>query len=125
MDRSLCAVLTVLLAACAAKGAGVTITGIATDFDSEEPGRLPLGFAAFATSSGDASQWHVLAGGTKGAGQCLGVDSAGSRGERFHLLLTESPCPADLHLSVQVRADGGTEDQGGGLVWRAQGEDNY
>jgi hypothetical protein len=126
MDRSLCAVLFLLLAACAASGSGATITGIATNFDSEEPGRLPAGFQAIDTSSGDDSSWQVLAGGAQGpAGQSLGVDSRGSRGERFHLLLTEQPCPPDLRLSVKLRADGGKEDQGGGLVWRAQSATDY
>jgi len=41
------------------------------------------------------------------------------------LLLAPQPFPADLELSVRVRADSGQEDRGGGLVWRAEGPDDY
>ncbi len=46
-------------------------------------------------------------------------------GATFNLLMTQDSFPADLDLTVSVRADGGREDQGGGLLWRAQDAQNY
>lgn len=46
-------------------------------------------------------------------------------GSTFNLLMTQDAFPADLDLTVSLRADGGKVDQGGGLLWRAQDADNY
>lgn len=43
----------------------------------------------------------------------------------FNVLLLPETFPADLELSLRLRADSGQEDQGGGLLWRAKDADNY
>ena len=48
-----------------------------------------------------------------------------NRGHTFNLLLTKRTFPADLTLSVRIKAGTGREDQGGGLVWRARSGDDY
>ncbi len=48
-----------------------------------------------------------------------------NRDEIFNLLLRDEAAPADLTLSVKIRADRGEEDRGGGLVWRARDESHY
>ena len=51
-------------------------------------------------------------------------------GQTYNLLLADERHFADagaerIRLGVRLRADSGEEDQGGGLVWRARGPDDY
>lgn len=59
------------------------------------------------------------------AGPKVVVQTAHNRGATFNLLVFEQPLLTDLDLSVQLKALEGREDQGGGLVWRYQDEQNY
>jgi hypothetical protein len=43
----------------------------------------------------------------------------------FNLAIADGPVCRDLDLSVKVKAVTGTEDQGGGPIWRCQDENNY
>ena len=45
--------------------------------------------------------------------------------DRFNLHWSDRVRCRDGHLAVAVRADGGTIDQGGGLMWRVQDANNY
>jgi hypothetical protein len=73
-----------------------------------------------------AAQWKAQQGGAGTSGRSLLASAPRSTGEQFHLLLTDSPIASrDVNLSVRVFANGGREDQGGGLVWRAQNQSNY
>ncbi len=73
-----------------------------------------------------AAQWKAQQGGADDSARSLQVTASRSTGEQFHLALTTSPIASrDVRLSVRVRADGGREDQGGGLVWRAQNQSTY
>jgi hypothetical protein len=86
-------------------------------------GRLPAGWSVAETNGvGTPAAWSARE--APGGGVALHVDSANS-GSTYNLLLSPEVHPADLELSVRVRADQGEEDQGGGLVWRAQGPDDY
>jgi len=49
----------------------------------------------------------------------------GNGNATFNLALAENTSWRDLDLSVKLRADTGTLDQGGGLVWRCRDENNY
>jgi len=46
-------------------------------------------------------------------------------GDVFNLCWTQQVPFQDGSIEVNVRADSGKEDQGGGLIWRAQDADNY
>jgi cyclophilin family peptidyl-prolyl cis-trans isomerase len=56
-----------------------------------------------------------------GAVRCTTSNAGGT----YNLLLAEDTSYRDLSVSVRVHADGGEEDQGGGVVWRAKDADNY
>lgn len=43
----------------------------------------------------------------------------------YNLVLVEKAVYKDLTLPVRIRANSGSDDQGGGLIWRCQDENNY
>lgn len=53
------------------------------------------------------------------------VDTGSSTGQSYNLFWTDAVRVADVDLSVALRADGGGEDQGGGLAWRIRGAGDY
>lgn len=92
----------------------------------EEAG-LPADWEPAETNSeGTPARWETAAadGAPDGARVVRVVESENSGGT-YNLLLTRDPFPADLELSVQLRADRGREDRGGGLVWRARDAAHY
>jgi hypothetical protein len=92
----------------------------------EEPG-LPAGWRVAETNSdGMPSRWESApdAAAPEG-GRVLRLAETLNSGATFNLLLSSDAFPADLDLSVRLRADSGKVDQGGGLLWRAQDADNY
>lgn len=46
-------------------------------------------------------------------------------GHNYNLLLSEAVFGPDVSIHTRLRADSGVEDQGGGVVWRAQDAANY
>ncbi|MFO1076819.1 MAG: hypothetical protein U1E73_03735 [Planctomycetota bacterium] len=115
--------LSFLVVATACSGPAVTAVA-STDFDADAPDRVPAGFVAAQTNgAGRLASWTTVAG-DAAHGNVVRVDTANS-GATFNLLLSAAPGPADLMLGVDLRAVSGTEDQGGGLAWRAQDAANY
>ncbi|MBL8842255.1 MAG: hypothetical protein JNL90_12090 [Planctomycetes bacterium] len=101
------------------------------DFEQAELAKVPAGFRA-ATTRGRpelepvAALWEVVEEQKAPSGKrIVRLTRSENRDELFNLLLREAPAPADLALSVRLRADGGEEDRGGGLCWRAVDEQNY
>jgi len=93
------------------------------DLEGTAVGDPPVGWTVAETSSTSTpATWSVRE--APGGGRALHVATTNS-GRTYNLLLAEPDYPADLELSVRVRADTGEEDQGGGLIWRAQGADDY
>lgn len=96
------------------------------DFEKDAPLTLPQLMESLESTAGPRAHWHVKEGGADGSARHVHIDAEKSTGEHFHLLLTEVPMfHTDVRLGVKVRAEGGKEDQGGGLVWRARDEQNY
>jgi hypothetical protein len=58
-------------------------------------------------------------------GRCVAVTETYGTGQVYNVLLSRREFPDDFELSVLLRADGGAEDRGGGLVWRAECEHDY
>jgi hypothetical protein len=96
-------------------------------FEDVEPGKLPAGWSVAETEpAGTTAVWRVekdaqAAGGERSLKLAENKNSGGT----YNLCLHEKPWPADLEMDVKLRADGGTEDQGGGLVWRLKDVNNY
>jgi hypothetical protein len=93
------------------------------DFEQAAEGAAPAGWTVAETlGAGKPATWTVRA--APGGGRAVHVATA-NQGGTFNLLLSPETYPADLEVGVRVRADSGAEDQGGGLLWRAQGPDDY
>lgn len=100
------------------------------DFESPLPSGLPKGFvASFATEpdgKGTLAKWAVVEDATAPSGKhVLQLVESKNRGPVYNLCLREEKSPADLTVSVKLRADRGVEDRGGGLIFRAVDERNY
>lgn len=93
------------------------------DFEDLAEGSTPAGWKAAETLSANTpGTWSVRA--APGGGRAVHLATP-NHGGTFNLLLSPEAYPADLQVSVRVRSDGGEEDQGGGLLWRASGPDDY
>jgi hypothetical protein len=104
--------------------------GILEDFETPLAGGLPKGFVAgFATepdAKGTLSKWAVVADATAPSPtHVLQIVETKNRGAVYNLCMREEKSPADLSVSVRLRADKGIEDRGGGLIFRAVDELNY
>lgn len=85
------------------------------DFESDATGAAPTGFTP------EVGRWEVVA---EGDNHVL-AQTAASGPRAFNVTLVEGTSYKDLDLTVRLKAKTGEEDQGGGLVWRAQDRDNY
>lgn len=126
------------VAAAAARGAGKLAaasplaTGAPADavltaaFESDGVGDVPSGFVAAETrGAGTPARWQVVAGLAADGARRVAIAETKNRGSTFNLLLHTTTCPADLAVECALRPESGDEDRGGGLVWRAQGPDDY
>lgn len=88
---------------------------------------VPAGFVAAETNGrGTPGAWRVEKTAQAPEGEkVVTLFAPTNAGERFNLLLSNDVHPADLVLGVQIKANAGQEDQGGGLVFRAQDAQNY
>jgi 3-keto-disaccharide hydrolase len=95
-------------------------------FAKADAGKLPAGWTAAKTGTGEGSVWKVTAQETAPGktGHAL-TQSAASPAKMFNLCLLEKSAFSDGELSVQVKANEGSTDQGGGLLWRAVDANNY
>lgn len=96
-------------------------------FESARKSGIPRGWIPAETNSaGRPGTWKVVkAQDAPKGGKVMALVRTTNRGHTFNLLLTKKVFPADLALSVRIKAGTGREDQGGGLVWRALDADNY
>lgn len=95
-------------------------------FKQSDVGKLPAGWQAAHTGSGEGSVWKVVADPTTPSKTGLALaQTAESPHSYFNLCVHEKTEAKDVELSVSFKAVRGKEDQGGGLVWRYQDADNY
>ena len=96
--------------------------------DKIADGKSPTGWVANATNpSGPLAQWRVVADSTTpGRAKVLTIDRIQDKSSGvFNLYWTNQVAFQNGELSVRMRANSGNIDQGGGLIWRAQDENNY
>ncbi|MDO8348738.1 MAG: hypothetical protein Q7T30_00760, partial [Planctomycetota bacterium] len=125
--RSFAFALLVFAAGCAAPRPAAS-GPMAWSFDDVAAGALPVGFAVDATRRvGPLATWEVAASaGAPSAPHALSLSYPNHRSyDSFNLCWNGAVRLGDGVLSVKLCARSGAEDQGGGLLWRAQGPDDY
>jgi hypothetical protein len=97
-------------------------------FDRIPSGALPQGWRIAATRPADAqATWKVVADASAPSPpHALALTAANhSRTDTFNLCWDESSKFHEGVFELAFKANGGTHDQGGGPIWRAQDENNY
>ena len=101
--------------------AGANTKDTLINFEKCEVDKLPDGFTQTATGKLQHLNWKVL----NDNGNKVVAQSAKNEGDYFNLLVLDKPAYTDFKLTVKIKAVGGAEDQGGGLVWRYVDNNNY
>jgi hypothetical protein len=95
-------------------------------FAKDDLGKAPTGWKVDRTGSGEGSTWKVVEDKTAPSGRGLVLaQTAESPGPMFNLCVADDSRFKDLELGVAFKAVAGKKDQGGGVVWRYQDNDNY
>ena len=97
-------------------------------FDRIEPGALPDGWHVAGTrQEGPLASWTIVADPSASSPPHVLALSAVAHGSTstFNLCWDTSSRFQDGIFELAFRADGGSEDQGGGPVWRLKDENNY
>ena len=116
----LCAALMLIAAT------GQDKTATRWDFESDAVGKLPAGWTAAKTGTGDGSVWKILEDKTAPKGpKVLAQTSPDGPNAFFNLCIADKPSVKDVDLSVAFKAVSGKKDQGGGLIWRCKDANNY
>ena len=103
---------------------------VSEDFETPLESALPKGWVASVgiepNAKGTVAKWAVVEDATAPSGKhVLQLVESKNRGAVYNLCMREEKSPADLTVSVKLRADRGVEDRGGGLIFRAVDESNY
>lgn len=95
-------------------------------FGKEDLGKLPKGWTAAKTGTGDGSVWQVAADATAPSkkGHALAQTAVGPS-QLFAVCVADDTSFKDGEISAAFKAVKGVKDQGGGLVWRYQDANNY
>ncbi|GBD92369.1 hypothetical protein BMS3Abin04_03104 [bacterium BMS3Abin04] len=97
-------------------------------FDNIKAGQLPNGWKIEATNQkGLLATWKVIVDTTAPSGnKVLAMTSPNhSFGGTFNLCWTNGVNFLNGEIKVMFKADKGIEDEGGGVIWRAQDKGNY
>ncbi len=90
--------------------------------------KVPTGWKADKTGKSDGgSVWKVVADDTapSGSGFALAQTSDSGGGSMFNLCVVDDSNFKDVEASVAFKANKGQKDQGGGIIWRYQDNNNY
>ncbi len=97
-------------------------------FENIPVGKIPTGWKIEATNQkGPLATWQVVEDKTAPSGKkVLALTSPNHTfGGTFNLCWTDQIKFKDGEIEVKFKANSGVEDQGGGVIWRVQDEDNY
>lgn len=97
------------------------------DFDSVPPGPAPDRLKIAETNgAGTPASWTVrYEDDAPSPPHIFGISKTVNTGQTYNLALIEDLQLADVDVSVMLKADTGVKDQGGGVVFRAQGPTDY
>ncbi len=109
------------------KAPSPTPSGPQWAFDTDPVGTTPAGFERLETASvGHPATWGVVKDVTAPSGdRVFGVLASTNAGQTYNLALAPDFETTDVDVSVALKAVSGSEDQGGGVVFRARGASDY
>ncbi len=96
------------------------------NFDSDKQGGIAAGFSNQLTGKGGPGKWEVIKDDTApSSSNVVAQTSQEYSGHHFNMAVNEDGFFSNLELVVKFKGVAGTEDQGGGPVWRYQDNNNY
>jgi len=106
---------------------GEDIAAMIWDFDSHIGEEVLKGWLMVQTNPANVpARWQVMADVTSSDRRTvLALTETRNYGHTYNLAISEDTSFTDLDITVDVKAVSGSEDQGGGLVWRYQDQKNY
>jgi hypothetical protein len=100
--------------------------GRVINFDTYPLGKMPPGWTCSTAQRGGPARWEVLKDQSAPTPpHVLAQTSSEPVRDRFPLAILDGLSLRDGDVSVRIKPVGGSEDQGGGLVWRYKDENNY
>jgi Domain of Unknown Function (DUF1080) len=94
-------------------------------FEKAKVGQLPPGWKAGVTGKADGSVWKVVEDKTAPGGTLALAQTSANPSAIFNLCVAEDGKYKDVDITVAFKAVAGKGDQGGGILWRCQDNDNY
>lgn len=98
------------------------------DFENVSVGQLPEGWKVEGTNQrGPLATWKVIDDDSAPSGKrILALTSPNhDSGSTFNICWTDAISFLNGEIEVRFKANTGEEDQGGGVIWRAQNKNNY
>ncbi len=96
------------------------------NFNSDDTGKMPNDFSNQITGEGGLGRWEVVKDKTAPSRPyVLAQTSQDYFGYHFNMAIYEKEIYDDFELIVKFKGIKGSEDQGGGPVWRYQDSNNY
>jgi uncharacterized membrane protein YkoI len=100
--------------------------GQAWTFDKDELGKTPGGLLIKQNNpTKELGRWTVEADPAAPSKPNVLSLKTQNGNATFNLAIVQKASFKDLALSVKIRGNSGSDDQGGGLIWRAKDENNY
>lgn len=96
------------------------------DFENARVGEIPKGWTSAKTGEGPGSVWKVIEDKSSPKGsKVLAQTSSQGANRFFNLCVLDKTNYTDVEITVSFKANKGSNDQGGGPVWRYQDANNY
>ena len=89
------------------------------NFNKDKAGEMARGF------TNEVGNWIVVSDRSAPSKGNVLAQTAKNSGSTFNLTLVNNTNFKDVNVTVKMKAVAGSEDQGGGLVWRAKDKQNY
>ncbi len=96
-------------------------------FDKNKIGAVPKGWVVSETNTkGRPATWQVVGDeSTKNRPNIVAITDNENKGHTYNLLIAENTNFRNVGIEVSVKAISGRQDQGGGVIWRAEDKNNY
>jgi hypothetical protein len=119
MRKMLKRTIAIIVFALLASGLAAQTPEKSWNFDAGTPGGIPEGFTVV------LGDWKIVADADAPSKPNVLAQLAKNSGSTFNLILVSGRNNKNVDISVKMKAVAGKEDQGGGLVWRANDSNNY